>query len=593
MMNIGSMPVETLLRKQKALARELRAQSNLLEVRIAVLGGSTTNEFVDFLELLLLDLGIRPVLYQSEYNKYFEEAVLSPSPLTDFRPDIVYIHTSSVNIQCFPQLDAKPLDMEACVSAEAQRFAAIWQALQEKIGCMVIQNNFETPSQRLLGNLDCVSPGGHVRFINLLNSEFAQAAPSQTRLFMNDLNSIAAAIGLNQFHDPKRWFRYKLITSPRGSLAIAKSAAAIIGGIYGRSRKCLVLDLDNTLWGGVIGDDGPARIKIGKETPEAEAYTAFQQYCLRLRDRGILLAVCSKNTAEIAQQGLEHPDSVLRLNHFSCFKVNWEPKHENLKAIAAELNLGLDSLVFVDDNPAEREIVSAQLPMVAVPDFGSDISNVIAVLEEARYFEPVTLSREDLERARQYENNAERSHHQGRFASYGEYLDSLEMSAEIEAFKPVYLERIAQLINKTNQFNLTTRRYTLSEVEKIALNPGYITLYGKLSDRFGDNGLISVIIGRQEQSTLHVDLWIMSCRVIKRDMELAMLDSLAAICIQREIREIHGYYVPTERNGLVADHYAKLGFEQPGEQDDQQTWKLNLTPNYIPRNKHIKELVRG
>jgi FkbH-like protein len=591
-MSMSSIAVETLIRKRKSLRRVLLERPKLLELRVAILGGSTTNEVADFLEVLLLDKGIQPIFYQSEYNRYFEEAVVDPSQLIKFRPDIVYVCTSSANIQKFPPLGASESDLNEYVSAERERFAGIWNALDDRIGCLVVQNNFELPSYRLLGNFDCVSPGGRVKFINHINGEFAQEASLRPKLFINDLNSIAAMIGLSRFHDAKRWFAYKLISTPEGSLAIAKSVAAIIGSIYGRSRKCVVLDLDNTLWGGIIGDDGPDNIKIGKETGEAEAYTAFQEYCLRLRERGVILAVCSKNSEPIAKRGFDHPDSVLRLSDFSCFKANWEPKPENLKSIAAELNIGLDSLVFVDDNPVERAFVSAQLPEVTVPDVGSDVVNFISVLEEGRYFEAVGLSREDLDRPRQYETNARRLQEQSQFASYEDYLDSLEMVAEIAPLRPAYLERVAQLINKTNQFNLTSKRYTFADIEQIASDDSYVTLYAKLIDKFGESGLISVIIGRRERQSLHLDLWLMSCRVVKREVELAMLDALVAICQQHDITEIYGYYIRSEKNNVVSDHYAKLGFERiSGEEHNRSVWRLGLTADYVRRNRHIKELV--
>ncbi|MGH9571233.1 MAG: HAD-IIIC family phosphatase, partial [Candidatus Angelobacter sp.] len=332
-MTIAETPAAVLLRKQKALRRELQQRPNLLETRIALLCGSTANEVAGFLELLLLDHGIQPVFYFSDYNKYFEEAVLDPSRLAAFKPNIVFIYTSSTNIQGWPLLEASETDLSAHVAAEHMRFAAIWNALQESTGGVVVQNNFEVPPHRLLGNYEAVSASGRVRFINLLNAEFAREAASRTNLFINDLNVVAASVGLKAFHDSARWFRYKILTTPEGSLEVAKSSAAIVRAIYGRTRKCLVLDLDNTLWGGVIGDDGPDKIRIGRETAEAEAYTAFQEYCLQLRNRGILLAVCSKNSEAIARQGFEHPDSVLKLHHFSSFKANWDPKHENLKAI--------------------------------------------------------------------------------------------------------------------------------------------------------------------------------------------------------------------------------------------------------------------
>lgn len=579
-----------LLRKQKGLRRDLQNRPNLLPIRIAFLCGSTVNEVAALLELLLLDQGIQPVFYFSDYNKYFEEAVLDAARLAEFKPDIIFVYTSSANIQGWPPLDTSEADLNAHVVTESMRFAAIWNGLQS-LGAVVVQNNFELPIQRLLGNYDAVSPVGRVRFINLLNMEFAREAAARTNLLIHDLNVVAASIGLKAFHDTDRWFSYKMLTTPEGSLEVAKSAAAMVLAIYGRTRKCLVLDLDNTLWGGVIGDDGPDQIKIGRETAEAEAFTAFQEYCLQLRSRGILLAVCSKNSEAIARQGFEHPDSVLLLDHFSCFKANWEPKHENIKAIASELNIGLNSLVFVDDNPAEREIVSAQLPDVAVPDVGSDVSRFISVLEDGRYFEPVRLSREDLKRAEQYRDNAQRAAFQGSFQNYDEYLESLEMSAEVAAFKPVYLDRITQLISKTNQFNLTTRRYTRAQIETIAASPSYISLYGKLTDKFGDNGLISVIIGRKENGILHIDLWIMSCRVLKRGMETVMLDALVAECQVQGISEIRGYYIQTERNGLVAGHYADLGFKLSGGDDEHQVFRLDFSQGYQPQNRHIKEYI--
>ncbi len=357
----------------------------------------------------------------------------------------------------------------------------------------------------------------------------------------------------------------------------------------GRTRKVLVLDLDNTVWGGVIGDDGPERIVIGRETPRAEAYTAFQEYCIALKRRGVLLAVSSKNDERIARLGFEHPDSVLKLSDFSAFRANWEPKSENIRQIAEELNLGLDSLVFVDDNPAERHLVAEQLPAVAVPDVGSDPANYPRLIEQARLFEIASLSEEDLSRTELYARNAERAATASAFANYGEYLTSLEMAAEIAPFNATYLDRIVQLTNKTNQFNLTTRRYTLAEMEAISADTSFVTLYGRLADRFGDNGLVSVIVGRSDGNVLEIELWLMSCRVLKRDMELAMLDSLVASARRLGVRTIRGIYLPTDRNSMVSDHYEKLGFS-PGTMTAQRSeWHLDLTStNHMPKNRFIQ-----
>ena len=517
-MPLDQISIDDLLLKRKSLRRQLSAVEGLQPIRIAVLGGSPTNEIVDLLDILLLASGFQPTFHQSEYGRFYEDAVLDPADLIAFAPDIVYIHTSNLNVQQKPPADASAADLQRCVEAELSRYQQVWRSIQKSLPAQIIQNNFELPSYAILGNLDTVSSGGATRFFLELNSAFARAAEADPRLILHDRAGISARNGLNHWFDWDRYFSYKIPFTAEASVAMARSLAAIVRAIYGKTRKVLVLDLDNTLWGGVIGDDGVDKIKIGRETPVAEAYTAFQEYCLSLQQRGILLAVCSKNDEEIARQGFEHPDSVLKLEHFSAFKANWEPKHENLLAIARELNLGVDSFVFVDDNSAERAIIEAQIPSVAVPNVGSEVSQFAAIIEQGRYFEVISMSQEDLSRAALYRSNAERTFKEARFANYGEYLDSLEMTAEIERFKPLYLERIAQLTNKTNQFNLTTRRYTLAEMEAISRDPAYLGIYGKLSDRFGDNGLISIVLGRRDDDLLHLDLWLMSCRVLKRDM---------------------------------------------------------------------------
>jgi FkbH-like protein len=301
--------------------------------------------------------------------------------------------------------------------------------------------------------------------------------------------------------------------------------------------------------------------------------------------------VCSKNDEQVAKQGFAHPDSVLRLEHFSAFKANWAPKHENILVIAQELNLGVDSFVFVDDNPAERAIVEAQLPGVAVPDIGNEVTKYASIIEAARYFELLSLGKEDLIRAQLYEENARRANIEQKFASYGEYLDSLEMTAEIDVFNSTYIERIAQLTNKSNQFNLTTRRYTLAEIESAARDGKHIGIYGKLTDRFGDNGLVSVILGTVDRRELHLDLWLMSCRVLKREMEIAMLDSLVGRAKESHITTIIGYYLPTAKNGMVADHYVKLGFSNLSKDEGTaaSVWMLDIT-KYEPRSRRIRIL---
>ncbi len=586
-MDLSQYSMDDLLRKHRGLKRQLLETDGLREIRIAVLGGSTVNELVNFWELMLLEEGFKPVFHHTEYGRYFTDAVMSPEEIIEFKPELIYVHTTVRNIERFPPLTTTEEQLPVEVAAELGRFQQIWDSLEEKVGCQVIQNNFELPLWASLGNLDAVHPGGHSRFVSELNLQFAREASRRSRLMLQDIQGISARLGLNHWFDHDRWFNYKIAQTVEGNFAIAQSLTAMVRALYGRSRKVLVLDLDNTLWGGVIGDDGVDGIRIGKETPVAEAYTAFQEYCLAQRDRGVLLAVCSKNNEDVARTGFDHPDSILKMEHFSAFKANWEPKHENITQIAQELNLGVDSFVFVDDNPAERAIVAAQVPGVAVPEVGSDVAGFVRVLEQKRYFEPVSLAKEDLQRAELYAGNSQRASLQQKFANYGEYLDSLEMSAEIAPFRPIYIERIAQLTNKSNQFNLTTRRYTLAEMESAMANPDVITLYGRLKDKFGDNGLVSVVLGRKERDRLHLDLWLMSCRVLKRDMELAMLDVLVEMAADAGVQQILGCYIPSKKNGMVAGHYQALGFTQISTDDaGGSTWSLDVG-SYTPRNRHI------
>ena len=587
-MTLEHYSIEDLFLKRKRLRRELLSSTNLRPLRIAVLGGSTTNEVVDLLELHLLAEGFQPQFYQSEYGRFYEEATLDTAKLDDFAPEIIYLHTSVKNIQSNPSPGCSEKDLNALVVEEVARFQKTWDALENRYPSQIIQNNFEMPEYALFGNMDGTVSSGRSRLVNKLNEAFASIAGSKQRLMLQDINRLAAHLGLSRWFDFDRWYSYKLPITPEGNVAIARSLTSIIIAIYGKARKVLVLDLDNTLWGGVIGDDGLDGIQIGHETAVAEAYLTFQEYCLHLRQRGILLAVCSKNDNAVAKQGFSHPESLLRLNHFAAFKANWEPKFENILAIADELSLSPDSFVFIDDNPAERSIVRAQIQGIAVPEIGADVSRFASIIEEGRFFEPSSVTQEDLGRAALYQANSARSSFQQTFADYGEYLDSLEMHAEIAGFTPLYLDRIAQLTNKTNQFNLTTRRYTVAEMQAIAANEQYLGLYGKLSDRFGDNGLISVLLARRDSALLHIDLWLMSCRVLKREMELAMLDALVSKARKWKVEKLIGYYLPTKKNGLVAEHYSTLGFTQTSSDSPtgRSTWTLDLS-NYQMRNRHI------
>jgi FkbH-like protein len=574
--------------KRKQIRRSLLSRVVTAPLRVAVLGGATTSELVGILDLFLLREGFEAVFYESEYGRFYEEAVVDNRRLKEFKPDVAIVHTTSRNILYFPEAAEENAGVEDKLERECGRFRAVWDALLSEMGCVVVQNNFDPPPYRILGNSDAVAHFGRTSFINRLNLRFSEHARTSNGLFINDLSYLAAAVGLKDWYEESYWFHYKLAVGATANVFVAESIAKILRAAYGKSRKCLVLDLDNTLWGGVIGDDGVRNLRLGNETPEGEAYVAFQQYCRELKNRGILLAVCSKNDLETAKEGFSHPDSILRLDDFAAFEANWEPKPQSLERIAQVLNLGLDSLVFVDDNPAEREIVAAQLPQVAVPDMGDDPSRFIETLDRQGYFEALRLSREDAERTELYAKDRKREAIAGQFKNYDEYLQSLEMQAEIDGFNPYYIDRIAQLTNKTNQFNLTTRRYTAAQLQAMASDDAHVTLYGRLKDKFGDNGVISVIAGEIKDRELHIVLWLMSCRVLKRGMEAAMMDALAHQCVRRGVKAIYGYYFKTAKNGMVSDHYGSLGFAPVSRADNESVWRLDLVNGYEDRSKFIE-----
>jgi len=575
--------VALLLRKRKALRVELEQRGPFLEKKIAILGGSTTADLRSLLELFLLASGIKPVFFESEYNRFYEDGAIDSGPLDAFGPDVVVVHTTHHNVTQWPEARATPEEVEARFSAELGRFETLWKRLLERGQCLVVQNNFDPPPLESLGHLGASAPYGHTRFIERLNAAFSAAAEKEPRLRINDIARLAAQVGLEEWSSPTWWFKAKMAVTPQAAVRLAHQTAKIIRAAYGRTKKVLVLDLDNTLWGGVIGDDGVEGLTLGQDNPEGEAFTAFQRYCLQLKRRGVLLAVASKNDPEVAKLGFGHPDSVLKLDDFAAFEASWEPKTESLKAIARQLNLGLDSLVFVDDNPFERELVAHQLPEVCVAKV-SDVTRFAEVLDREGHFEPFSLTADDGARGAQYAAERARSEAQSQFLSYAQYLEWLEMKAVIAPFEATYLERITQLINKTNQFNLTTTRHTLAEVTAMAGSPEHVTLYGRLADRFGDNGLVSVIAARVLGDALHIDTWLMSCRVLKRDFEHAMFAALCEAAMARGVKRLLGRYVPTPKNAMVAKHYEQLGFTRRDDGD----WEYVLGTSPAPRPTFIE-----
>ncbi|HEX4183802.1 MAG TPA: HAD-IIIC family phosphatase, partial [Caulobacteraceae bacterium] len=434
----------------------------------------------------------------------------------------------------------------------------------------------------LFGSFDRLEPTSSFAMVAALNDRLAQWA-AQGAVVLIDVARLAASVGLEHWDDPRHWHASKLSFSPAMVPVYADLVTRTIAAVRGKARKCLVLDLDNTLCGGVIGDDGLAGIKLGQGSASGEAFLAVQRMALELRGRGVVLAVCSKNEDDAARLPFrEHPDMLLREDHIAVFQANWTDKAANLRAIAEALNIGVDALVFLDDNPAERMQVRRELPMVAVPELPEDPAFYPRILASAGYFEAVAFSAEDRQRAEYYQANARRAAELSASGDIGSYLSSLEMVCTIAPVDPLSRPRVAQLINKSNQFNLTTRRYSESEVAAVEADPKRHAFQVRLVDRFGDNGIICVIIADKAKGRWEIDTWLMSCRVLGRRVEEACLAHLAAAAAQDGAVELVGRYRPTAKNRMVAEHYRKLGFSLVETAADGGTvWSLSLA-DYQP-----------
>ncbi|WP_195282619.1 HAD-IIIC family phosphatase [Harryflintia acetispora] len=580
---------QLVLKKRKSIKKELLVDlKDPLQKKIAILGGSTTHDIKDILELFLLNQGIFPTFYESEYNQFWQDAMFDSPELLAFSPDIILIHTSLRNLSVSPDLEDDVTTVNEKLESEFQRFCGMWDHLQHIYRCPIIQNNFEYPFYRLMGNMEASDFHGKVNFVTRLNLKFYEYAQDHPNFHIHDLNYLSADYGLEEWSDPFYWHMYKYALCLPAVPRLAFSYSNMIKSIYGRNKKAFALDLDNTLWGGIIGDDGVDNIEIGSETSLGQVYTEFQFYLKEHKKLGILLNIISKNESENAMAGLNHPDCPLKPSDFIVIKANWLPKSRNLSDMAEDLTLLPESFVFVDDNPAERANIQQQFPEVAIPEI-KKVEHYINLIDRCGYFEVTNLSEDDKNRNDMYKKNAERKIQQKSFENYQDYLISLNMKAIIKEFDSIHMSRIAQLTNKSNQFNLTTRRYTQEEVEAAALDENTIALYGKLEDKFGDNGVVTIVIGECRDDTLHLVLWLMSCRVLKRDMEFAMMDEIVRLCKIRGIQKIKGYYYPTAKNSMVKDFYALQGFTKEAEDPQgNSTWNFPITDDYQQKNQVIE-----
>ena len=550
----------------------------LVPYRLGVASNGTTDLILPALAATAARHGIALECAATGFNQVVQETVSAESQLHRFRPQAVLVALDwrGLPLACQP---GSPDARDAVIRSVLEYLRMICQGIRQHSGAVSIVQNIAPPAEDLLGSFDRVLPGARRNLIDGANQALAGMIYGSSDAML-DVAALAEKVGLADWHDPNQWNLAKLSFSQTYVPLYAEQVCRIVAALLGKSRRCLVLDLDNTLWGGVIGDDGLAGIQIGQGDPVGEAYAAFQRYLLSLRDRGVVLAVSSKNDDETARSPFrKHPEMLLKEDHFAVFQANWNDKASNIQAIADELSLGLESFVFVDDNPFERDAVRKALPHVAVPEMPADPANYARVLSAGGYFEAVAFSAEDAQRAEFYAGNARRAALQKQVGDPEAHLASLQMEIFFRPFDAAGRSRIAQLIGKSNQFNLTTRRYTEADVAAMESNPAVFTLQVRLSDVFGDNGMISVVICRTvPEDSWEIDEWLMSCRVLGRRVESMVLREMLDHASRARIRRLIGVYIPTARNKLVEEHYQKLGFTLlEARPDGSSVWELDVT----------------
>lgn len=539
------------------------------QVKLGIVSNSTQDLLVAPLFIAGLRRGVWLNICLADFDQAWQESQSVNSKLCQFGPDFILINQ---DYRGYPFANGGVSQAKSDVRSSLDFITQVADGFLANAGVPCIVQNLALPPANLLGNFDIRHHTALSATILAFNQQLAERL-SDSPHYLLDVFSEAAHLGGTQWFDQRSWLSSRIALSEEGTLFYCERVAALVGAIKGKSRKCLVLDLDNTLWGGVIGDDGLYGIAIQPGTPRGEAHLRLQQLALELKQAGIILAVCSKNDEKNALEAFQaHPDMLLKETDIAVFVANWQDKPTNLQFIATTLNIGIDALVFVDDNPAEREIVRTMLPDVAVPEMGRDPSTYADILMRANYFESLSQTEDDLNRADQYRANAARSKLQNNATDMQEYLRSLEMVARVEPFLPSNIVRVTQLVNKTNQFNLTTKRYTQDQIERMAANVDMLTLSVRLADRFGDNGLVSVVICHKQPMHWEIDSWLMSCRVIKRDLEHWICDYLVEHAITSGINQIIARYLPTEKNVLVENLLPELGFCW----DEQlQVWSLD------------------
>ncbi len=569
--------------KLDRLIAKISPQAAGLKLKLAILSSATTEHLAAGLRVAGARHNMAIEVYTHAYGSALQELNDPESGLAAFHPDVVLIAFPYPHLFGSGALAKTPGSIRDNLAFASRMLQNLRELAFEKFGCAIIQQTILPTQPPLVGNHEFQLPGAPACLTAELNETLRQQSIDQ-KFAILAIDEAAAADGLAAWHDRALWHRAKQEITPAAGLAYGEMVLQVIDAQRGRTAKCLVLDLDNTLWGGVIGDDGLDGISLGQGSGVGESFVAFQTYAKHLSERGIILAVCSKNDEENALLPFQkHPEMVLRREDISSFVANWTDKASNLRTIAKHLNIGLDALVFCDDNPFEREQVRDAIPEIRVPELPEDPSFWPETLAAAGYFESISLTADDFSRVAQYRLNAERENLKSSSSNIDDYLRNLQMELKWAAADLVNVERITQLINKTNQFNLTTKRYDLAQVQSMMTNPDSLVLSFRLLDRLGDNGIICIVIGHKSGEELLIDSWLMSCRVLGRGVEKATLGVLAAKAAALGVRQLRGRYVPTDKNKMVAEHYENLGFVAAGENIGGETlWSLDLAEYTMP-----------
>jgi len=566
------------------------------DVRLAILSTSTTGRLGAAIRVACLRRGLTCSIYEPDYGQWLQELHHQESGLHRFSPTAILFATDARTAVGGLSFMAHADEVHTQRQAFVARMAGAWRRARDAFGCHVIQQTCLPHLTSPIGQNEHLLAGSPTNFLMQLNADLRVAA-TDAGVDVLSVDTHAAQDGLAVWHDPALWFGAKQEISAAAAPLYGDLVARLVAARRGLSAKCLVLDLDNTIWGGVVGDDGVAGLVLGQGSAAGEAFLALQAYAKALAARGVILAICSKNDEAVARHAFaHHPEMILKLDDIAWFVANWQDKATNLRVIAQGLNLGLDSLVFVDDNPAERDLVRRELPTVSTPEVPEDPALIPRCLADAGYFETVTVTAEDRARSGLYRTNAARAELEAQATDIEAYLADLQMHLSWAPFDHINLPRIVQLINKTNQFNLTTRRVSETDVAALIDAPDILALQFRLRDRFGDIGIIAVLIARRiaedvQDASFQIDTWLMSCRVLGRGVEAATLNVLASQAVARGARGLIGVYRPTERNGIVADHYAKLGFQSHDAPDLSEeggfVGRLDLA-DFVPRSTSIK-----